>query len=292
MAERTGEIVGERFELNGKLGSGGQSVVFRARDLQGGPDVAVKVMHQKIAQDPYSQARMSREADALLHLKDSAAGLEVFGQYWTEDGCMCIVTELLTGMDLDDYLTAHGERLPVAEVIRILQPVVETLAMANGFGVLHRDLKPGNVFISTHPPGVKLLDFGFAKFTRLQSFTMDGSVAGSPRYIAPEAWLARKDLDERIDVYALATLIFRCLAGHTPFPADTMLNLLRSVTQDPRPSLCAVCPELPPAVDDWVQIALAIDREHRFGNVTAMWNAFKASVLPPRTSVTPASYKP
>ena len=85
---------------------------------------------------------------------------------------------------------------------------MDTLEVAHAQGVVHRDLKPGNIFVVTDPPGVRLLDFGYAKFTRLRSFTMDGSVAGSPRYIAPESWMGKKDLDARIDVYGHGIGIF------------------------------------------------------------------------------------
>jgi serine/threonine-protein kinase len=187
---------------------------------------------------------------------------------------MCLVTELLNGMDLDDYLTQRGDVLPVFEIILLLSPIIDTLEMAHAQGVIHRDLKPGNIFIVKDPSGVRLLDFGFAKFANLASFTVAGSVAGSPRYIAPEAWMGKKDLDLRIDVYAIGTLIFRCLVGSTPFPADTMILLLRSVTQDPRPSLHALRPDLPAAIDPWLQQALAIDRDQRFQNVRSLWESF------------------
>jgi eukaryotic-like serine/threonine-protein kinase len=275
---RTGEILGGHYELIAQIGEGGQSVVYRARDTAGGPDVAVKVLRERVAADPVARERMNREALALMNLAHTRAGLRIHGMYWTEDGALSLVTELLNGLDLDDVLKRRGGQLEPAELISVLDPVVETLAQAHSQGIVHRDLKPGNIFVVSEPPGVRLLDFGFAKFTRLRSFTMDGSVAGSPKFIAPEAWLGRRDLDPRVDVYALGALIFRCLAGRSPFEQETLLHLLAAVTKDPRPSLWELRPDLPPALDDWVQLALAIEREKRFQNVEALWAAFTGIV--------------
>jgi serine/threonine-protein kinase len=271
---RVGQTIRGRYLIQSKIGEGGQSAVYKARDIRDGHDVALKILHETMAHSPDARERMSREVRALVNLARAPAALLVYDQCWTDDACMCLVTELLTGKDLVDYLAQHGERLPMPELIRLLGPVVETLDRAHAQGVVHRDLKPENIFVVTNPPGVRLLDFGFAKFTRLSSLTLDGSVAGSPRYMAPEVWLGRKDLDARIDVYALGALIFRCLTGRTPFQVEGMLRLLKLVTEAPRPSLHALRPDLPPEIDDWLQMALAIDREERFQNVRALWEAF------------------
>lgn len=271
---RIGQTVGGHYQIQSKIGEGGQSIVYKGLDTRTGREVAVKIMHHSIAEDAHARERMNREWEALRSLAAAPAALAVYEQCWTDDDCMCLVTELLNGMDLDDYLSHKGDKLSVPEVILLLEPIVDTLEAAHALGVVHRDLKPGNIFVVREPSGVRLLDFGFAKFTKLHSFTVAGSVAGSPRYIAPEAWMGRRDLDARIDVYAVGALIFRCLAGRTPFEADTMLMLLRAVTEAPRPSLHALRPDLPRDVDEWLQLALAIDRDARFQNVRALWNAF------------------
>jgi serine/threonine-protein kinase len=137
---------------------------------------------------------------------------------------------------------------------------------------LHRDLKPRNIFV-LDKGGVRLLDFGFAKFTRMRSVTQVGMVAGSPSYIAPEIWKGAEHLDQRIDVYSLAAVVFRALAGTTPFSGEGMKEVLIKVTTAPRPSLFALRPDLSPRIDDWVQQALAIEPEHRFESVRGMWTA-------------------
>jgi serine/threonine-protein kinase len=190
---------------------------------------------------------------------------------------MCLVTELLHGRPLDEELDAiegSGQRADVKWVLWLMGPVVETLDAAHHHGIVHRDLKPANLFVLEGRRGVRLLDFGFAKFTRLRGLTAADMIAGSPSYIAPEAWLGRHEqLDHRMDVYALAAVIFRCLGGRPPFESDDLAELLRSVTRAPRPSLRALRPELPEAADDWVEQSLAIDPNGRFQTVRALYRA-------------------
>jgi serine/threonine-protein kinase len=146
---------------------------------------------------------------------------------------------------------------------------------------LHRDLKPGNIFVQSDG-SVRLLDFGFAKFLRMRSVTLAGHIAGSPSYIAPECWKeTTESLDQRIDVYGLSAVVFRALAGRPPFVGDDVIQIMRQCSSAPRPSLHALRPDLPAAVDDWVQAALAIERDERFSTVRASWRAL-TTVLAPR----------
>jgi serine/threonine-protein kinase len=186
--------------------------------------------------------------------------------------------ELLIGNDFEDYLRAiegRGHRLTIPELASIMDPVVQTLEVAHNAGILHRDIKPGNIFV-LNDGTVRLLDFGFAKFMRMRAMTAVGFVAGSPSYIAPEAWKGDPSLlDHRIDVYGLATVIFRALAGKPPFLAGELLELLKMATTAPRPSLHEFRPDLPKEVDGWVEQALAIEPDQRFLRVRGMWMALR-----------------
>lgn len=277
--DRRGEVVGDRYRVIGLLGEGGQGAVYRATDLRAGDEIALKVLRSGAERE--SVERMFREARAMAALQGTAA-VRVLDQVWTADGCMCLVTELLHGQSLDDVLEAAektGARADPAAVVRLLDPVVTTLHAAHDVGIVHRDLKPPNIFVLEHDGGVRLLDFGFAKFTRLRGLTGDGMIAGSPSYIAPEAWLGRGDaIDHRIDVYALGAVIFRCLGGRPPFPATDLSTLLRAVTQGERPSLRELRPDIPEDIDDWVQLSLAVNPEERFQGVAALWRAFRTVV--------------
>jgi serine/threonine-protein kinase len=272
--ERTGQVIGGRYQVLSVLGEGGQSSVYRARDLRVGDEVALKVL--KTGADAEATERMFREGRAMASLQGTAA-LRVLDQGWTDDGAMCLVTELLEGLPYDDLLDSwekQGHRLDVPTAMNIFGPVVNTLRAAHEIGIVHRDLKPANIFVLSNGRGVRLLDFGFAKFQRMRGLTADGMLAGSPSYIAPESWLGKHDLiDHRIDVYSLAAVIFRAFAGHAPFTSTDLGTLLRAVTGGDRPSLHQERPDLSPDVDDWVKLALAIEPPKRFQSVVAMWRA-------------------
>jgi len=276
---RIGQLIGKRYEVLSLLGQGGQSSVYRARDRRDGDEVALKVL--KPGADAESTERMFREARAMASLQGTAA-VRVLDQQWTDDGAMCLVTELLAGEPLDELLDTtegQGRLLDVDTVVRLLDPVVRTLSAAHEVGIVHRDLKPGNIFVMSGNRGVRLLDFGFAKFTRLRGLTAEGMIAGSPSYIAPEAWAGKYELlDHRVDVYGIGAVIFRCLAGIAPFASKDIGALLKDVTSAPRPSLKAARPDLPDAIDDWVVQTLAIDPRQRFQTVQATWRAFRSVV--------------
>jgi serine/threonine protein kinase len=278
--DRTGQTIARRYQLVSLIERGGQSEVYRARDLIDHDEVAIKVLSETIASDSLFRERMFREAQAMANLAGTAA-VRVFDQRWTEDGALCLVMELLHGTDLEHHLghlEARGQRADPKWLLGLFGPVVKTLEAAHGMGIVHRDLKPANVFVidEAHAGGVRLLDFGFAKFLRLRGFTQIGCVAGSPSYIAPESWQGNPGgIDHRVDVYALGAVIFRALGGQPPFMASSMAELLQWVTAAPRPSLRRLRPELPVAVDEWVASALAIAPAERFQTVAALWNAFQ-----------------
>ena len=275
---RIGQVIGRRYRLVAELGSGGQGTVFRGIDLRDGDEVAIKVL-EPAPHDKEWRERTFREAHALTVLTGTSA-VRVLHQAWTDDGAFCIVMELLHGVDLEKFLRDRevlGTRMTPRDLVPILTPVVDTLEVAHAAGILHRDLKPGNVFILVSGE-VRLLDFGFAKFTRMRPVTQAGMVAGSPSYIAPEIWENVSILDQRIDVYSLGAIIFRALAGRPPFFADDLSQVLTLATSAPRPSLRRIRPDLSPKVDAWVQQALAILPEERFSSAKALYNAFSSLI--------------
>jgi serine/threonine protein kinase len=127
---------------------------------------------------------------------------------------------------------------------------------------------------------VRLLDFGLAKDLKADPLTMEGMVAGSPAYMAPEVWRGKPDmLDHRIDVFSFGAIVFRALAGAPPFdPKLPIDRLIFATMRAPRPSLLALRPELPAGIDRWVEQALAINRDERFQTIRALWSAFRALV--------------
>jgi serine/threonine-protein kinase len=277
-ADRTGEVIANRYRLVEQLDRGGQGVVYRAVDQRDGDEVAIKILNEAKANDENARERMMREAHALTLLTGTAA-VRIVHQAWADDGAFCLITELLHGRDLEEELVdraSRNEKLSPRGLAELLEPVVATLETAHESGILHRDLKPRNIFVLDKGT-VRLLDFGFAKFTRMRALTQAGLVAGSPSYIAPEIWKGETNIDQRIDVYSLGAVAFRALAGQPPFDAPRVHDILKLVTTAERPSLHAIRPDLAPGIDDWVRHALAIDPGERFERVRAMWTALASS---------------
>lgn len=280
LTPRIGEVIGSRYRLDSLLSKGGQGAVFAATDLLVNEEVAVKLLSGARAADPEWRERMFREARAMVQLSGTAA-VRVLDQKWSEQGELCLILERLRGDDFEQYLDkreARGERFALPELYRLLEPIAETLEAAHAAGILHRDVKPANIFV-LEEGGVRLLDFGFAKFVTLRGLTRYGYIAGSPSYIAPEAWSGGSDsLDSRVDVYALGAVTFRALAGRAPFQTEKVVDLYQLVISAPRPSLHAVRPDLPREIDAWVEHALAIDPNERFMTASALWSALRTVV--------------
>ncbi len=279
--DRIGQLVGERYEFLDIIGRGGQGIVYRARDRWQERSVAVKVLGSKALREPHVVERLMREQQAMTALKGTSA-VELFDVCRGHDGELCLVMELLSGMDLDDCLfnlEQQRARMSLQRVCEVFAPIVSTLEVAHAAGIVHRDLKPANVFL-LESGGVRLLDFGLSRLKNSAPLTAAGTVMGSPSFMAPEAWQGMSDLlDQRVDVYSLGVILFRVLTGELPFGGATMKEKFLSSTTGKRPSLLRHRPDLAPSADDWVARALAVDREQRFSNVTALWSGFR-SILP------------
>jgi eukaryotic-like serine/threonine-protein kinase len=279
------DLTSQRYERLGVIGSGGQGTVYRAYDHWTKRTVAIKVLGSETAHEPRAAERLSREQQALSALKGTAA-VEVLDVFRSNAGELCLVMELLSGTNLDEHLLEleeKNERMPLLRVAELFDPIVDTLDIAHRAGILHRDLKPANVFL-LDDGGVRLLDFGMARLKKSTPLTADGTVMGSPSFMAPEAWWGKSPLvDHRADVYSLGVILFRVLAGELPFSGLSLYEKFLGSTKSPRPSLVAKRPDLPRDADDWVTLALAIDRDQRFQNVRALWNAFLSTfdVEPP-----------
>jgi serine/threonine-protein kinase len=274
--DRIGQVIGQRYELVEIIGRGGQGTVYEALDRWMPRKVALKILGSKAAREPHVVERLMREQQAMIVLKGTSA-VELFDVCRGNDGELCLVMELLSGVDLDEHLymlEQRRERMSLPRVVEIFDPIVSTLEAAHAAGILHRDLKPANIFL-LEGGGVRLLDFGLARLKKSAPLTAAGTVMGSPSFMAPEAWTGVSDLlDQRADVYALGVILFRVLAGELPLSGASLQEKFQSTTTGARPSLLRFRPDLPRYADDWVALALAINRDERFGSVRALWNAF------------------
>jgi serine/threonine-protein kinase len=278
MAALRGMVVADRYELLGVIAEGGQALIARAKDRQTGQLVAVKMLTSAAAQNKEFVQRLAREQEAMLTLAGTSA-VAVLDLCQAPGGAPCLVMELLEGKDLEQELgslEARGQRLEMDRAFEIFDAIVETLERAHAAGILHRDLKPANIYLLAPEAGggVRLLDFGLSRMKSAAPLTVLGTVLGSPSYIAPEVWAGKTDvLDQRVDVYSLAVILYRVLSGRMPFEGETLHDKFLQATSAPRPRLTSVRPDLPAAVDAWVEQALAIDPAQRFASAAALWSA-------------------
>lgn len=284
MAYKPGDVISNRYRILDRLGAGAQGVVYRARDLETRGEVALKFLGDGKGLDPDLGRRMEREALAMARLRGTSA-VYVHGLATAQDGMLYVVMEMLSGQDLEQYLAEAekvGGRIKSARLLEILRPVASTLAQAHAQGIIHRDLKPSNVFVvdANKGGGVRLLDFGLAKLLDASTLTTDGMIAGTPSYIAPEAWRGTsKALDHRIDVYSFGVIVFRALAGRLPPPSSNLLEICQWATSGERPSLHALRSSVPVAIDPWIDKALAIFPEQRFQSISEAFASLESILV-------------
>ncbi len=282
MAYQPGEVIEGRYKILDRLGEGAHGIVFRARDVETRGEVALKFLKAGLGLDQEFNRRLEREATAMAKLRGTCA-VYVHGLRLNHDGMTYLVMDMLRGMDLEKYLRRAedvGGRIKAQKLLTILRPVAETLSQAHRQNVVHRDLKPANIMVLKEG-GVRLLDFGLVKLLDEHSLTGEGIVAGSPSYIAPEAWKGDPSaLDHRIDIYSLGMIVFRALSGTTPVTSGQVLEILQWATQGKRPSLKAHRPKLPDAIDGWVAKALAANPDERFQDVQTMWATLEGLLNP------------
>jgi serine/threonine protein kinase len=304
-----GRIVDNRFELQQFLGSGAVGSVYRAKDRTNGQFVALKVWNAS-GLDEQTLGRFRREALALTTLcHPNIVGVSAWGLV---DELPYVAMEYLEGDTLEGLLSS---RLPLDTdlALDIARQMLNALAYAHGLGVVHRDLKPDNVLVMRQPPErtdrlslrlsessarpIKLLDFGLAKFLSPEAdpvkgaLTMLGMIMGTPLYMAPEQ-AAGRAIDARVDVYAAGCVVFEMLSGQPPYLGESNGEILRQHMIAPVPKLGDLRRDVVvlPALQDFLERALAKSPDDRFADAGQMLEALNALPRPPlrRPSTVPA----
>ncbi|HEX4477467.1 MAG TPA: serine/threonine-protein kinase, partial [Polyangiaceae bacterium] len=276
-----GEVVGEKYLLEQMLGEGGMGTVWVARNMRLGSKVALKFIRPEVrVADADERLLDEARAQALL---EHAAIAKVFDFGCTSEGAPFIVMELLEGRSLAEVL-AERRQIACTVACQILLPVIDALVYAHESGVVHRDLKPENIFLShdgkrTHP---KLVDFGVAKLEKRlagsRSTTEEGTVFGSPAYMAPEQARGCADADYRVDIWAICVVMFEAVTGEFAFQGNDYPALLRAVVEDdiaPSPELVAAFPGL----FRIIRRGLEKDRELRWQSMRDLGQALAAWLL-------------
>jgi hypothetical protein len=276
-----GQIVGERYQVERRLGEGGMGEVYLARHLLMGRRCALKVMAPALSTSPDALGRFNREATNASRISHpNVCAVYDFGL--TSDGLVYLAMELVDGVTLAE-LAAAGEPMSVPRATALVAQVAAGLQTAHDLGIVHRDLKLDNIMVTAGDrPTVKLVDFGIAKAMEgvgdaSQRVTQSGFVVGTPAYMAPEQ-LAGDPLDGRADQYALALVFYRLVTGQLPFDADSAQEtLVQRLTSPPRP-LAAARPEaqFPDGLQSVIDVALARQPHDRYATVTDFARALDA----------------
>lgn len=286
MSIAAGEYVTPNIRLVRKLGAGGMGSVWVAEHLALSTEVVVKFMATELMIHVEVAARFRREAAAAAQVK-SPHVVQMLDHGVTSDGIPFIVMEMLNGHDLGKELEDKGT-LPPKDVAIITKQVAKALSKAHDSGIVHRDIKPDNVFLCDDSEGffVKLLDFGIAKSAAgaIKDPTQTGLMIGTPPYMSPEQLRGAKDLDFRSDLWSLGVLVYEALTGQRPFKGEGVADLAIAIhtTESAPPS--SVKPSLPPGLDSWFARACAKDPERRFQSAKEFADSLERAVagLAPR----------
>jgi len=264
------------------LGRGGSGTVYRARDPRGRP-VAIKVLHAELAPSPEHAHRFAREARALRLLRHpNVVAIDAVGTL--SGGEPYLVMELLAGRSVEAALAERGRFAP-DEIDRILEPLCDALGAGHALGIVHRDVKPSNVFLAGDEPGrerVVLLDFGIAKLLDEEGITSARQIVGTPSSIAPEQILGGR-VDPRTDVYGLGAFCHHLLTGRPPFSGPPLVAMQHTLHVRPPPasSRAPVAAE----IDRVLERALAKAPDQRFVDARSFLAAFRAAAFAPRARV-------
>ncbi|MBS2015645.1 MAG: serine/threonine protein kinase [Deltaproteobacteria bacterium] len=288
-----GQVIADRYELRDPIGRGGMGVVWRAEHRTLRTPVAIKLLTG--GTDADSLARFSREARAAASLR-SPNVVQIL-DHGVDDGTPYIAMELLEGESLGTRLRRVGKLTP-GEAARVLEGVVLGIARAHRVKVIHRDLKPDNIFITrdeeTGVEIVKVLDFGIAKHVQPDGDgatgapTNSGVILGTPFYMSPEQARGKKDIDHRSDLWSIGVIAYECLLGERPFSSDAIGELMMQICVEDLP-VPSARGSVPSGFDAWFARAMKREPDARFQTVRELAAALAEVLTPGRPWLEPTT---
>jgi serine/threonine protein kinase len=289
-----GQLIGGQYRVGRLLGEGGMASVWAGTNERTGKLVALKVIRKSFMAMPGAEAFLRSEGLAASRVNHPNV-VTMFDVIESE-GMTCIVMELLDGIPLGTYISCNG-RLSLDDAAGLLLPAMHGVAAAHAEGVIHRDLKPQNIFICVdldeHIVTTKVLDFGIATmmdWTRGRSVSAIPGLVGTPSYMAPEHIEGASDPDKRTDVYGFGLLFYETLSGLMAFPGEPSVELLRRILIETAAPLGELRPDLPLGMVQIVERALSKRPEDRFETLNQMMSAIEAQMMPQPPA--PASASP
>jgi eukaryotic-like serine/threonine-protein kinase len=270
-----GSLLVGKFRLEEIIGYGGMGSVWRATHLGLGQEIAIKLVSSEFVKSADALRRFDTEAKAAAKIRSRHVP-QVFDNGVLEDGTPYLAMEYLQGDTLFKRVHVSGP-IPLNETVSILDQCCRALGRAHALGIVHRDIKPDNIYLamSSDDDGyvVKVLDFGIAKVQTLQEnehlSTRTGQLLGTPMYMSPEQARGLRTIDHRTDLYSLGLVAHVMLTGNLAFSSESLGDLLVQICTQPLPSLRAQAPYLPPAMEDWFQRACARDPGQRYPSAQA-----------------------
>ncbi|MBP7818442.1 MAG: Stk1 family PASTA domain-containing Ser/Thr kinase [Rhodoluna sp.] len=274
MSNLIGQLIGNRYRVESQVASGGMATVYLATDQRLDRQVAIKVIHQHLANDPNFQEKFVLEAKTAAKLAHPNL-VNVFDQ-GTDAGTTYLVMEYVPGITLRDALNEYGP-LPAVRALEMMAQILSGLAAAHRAGILHRDLKPDNVLLADDGR-VKLGDFGLAR--AISAHTSTGDLVGTIAYLSPEL-VTRGQADARSDVYAAGILLFELLTGKQPFEGEQAVQIAYQHANSTVPAPSGLASETPQAVDRlvaWATAKLPADRPADAGELLSKVNSLTAEL--------------
>lgn len=285
---RIDETLSGRYTLRARLGEGGMGTVYLAHDKELDREVAIKLLAASLVNDAEVVERFEREARLTAKL-DHPHIVPVY-DVGRHEGRPYLVMKRLEGATLAALLREKGG-LSADDTLKLLGQLAAGLDFIHGKGFIHRDIKAGNIFVG--PEGhATLLDFGILRPSRAgENLTKTGVVMGTPHYMAPEQAIGAKNVDHRVDLYALAVVVFECLTGTLPFDADSELRLIQLQAHAPPPDLLERAPWIARPVAEVMKRALAKRPEDRFSSGAELVKALDAAYSAAKTEGAPQAYR-
>lgn len=282
----TEALLGDRYQLVLRVGSGGMAEVWEANDLSLGRRVAVKLLHPHLAEDPSILARFRSEAQAAARL--THPGIVAIYDTVSTDRTDAIVMELVAGRDLRSVLDER-RTLTVEDAVEVALQLAQALGHAHHHGIVHRDVKPANVLVRPDRR-VKISDFGIAKALDDSTFTDTGALVGTVRYLAPEQ-IQGNLVDGRTDLYSLTIVLYEMLCGEVPFSATDLIGAMDRMKR-PAPNARSLRRDISPELDAFIAKGLERNPADRYPDARSYAAALTALQRPDATSVQPSSPAP
>lgn len=286
-----GAIVDRKYKIEKILGEGGMGVVWLCRDIVTDVPVVLKAIRSEFTHLKDYRDRILAEGRALARIDHP--NVVRLNAVVAEENEVCLVMQFVEGESLDvriDRNNAKGTPFSISEALNIFRQIVSGVAAAHTEGIIHRDLKPANVLIRAKDGVVKVTDFGIAKE---ESEALEGKgntvgVIGSVRYMAPEQCRGQKDLDKRVDIYALGIVLFELLTGRRPFEAESNFEWMSKHVHEPMPALRSKRPDVPDWLETVVRKCTEKQREMRYSSCEEILAQMPADLLANQRSTVPS----